>query len=106
MRREDQPEFCRCGCHRPGSGMIHIRACCHQCRYCGRRVAIHVPWFDYMTSHEANCEPAIRSTNTIFLQAGADYPDRDIGYQTALHRDWWHFRFDDFDAFTFTASTA
>lgn len=37
----DAPAWeCRCGCHEPGSGMMHCTPCCRVCPGCGRRVII------------------------------------------------------------------
>ena len=42
-------EECNCTCHRR-PGVKHVRACCHQCRYCGRNIK---PLF--IDDHEKEC---------------------------------------------------
>lgn len=27
-----------CGCHSPGSGMMHCMPCCYECKRCGKRI--------------------------------------------------------------------
>lgn len=29
---------CHCACHKPGSKLRHCKACCHDCKKCGRRI--------------------------------------------------------------------
>lgn len=45
---------CKCKCHNPpeGAHISHFAACCHQCPYCKKNIAIH-----HIDEHKEECAP-------------------------------------------------
>jgi len=43
-------EVCKCPCHEEGQHIMHIAACCQQCKHCGVNIM-----FWAIANHEAQC---------------------------------------------------